>query len=77
VTDTCPFCGKPVDPDGATTHRAITGWEAPRHDGGANAIRLRETTGDFAHAACVRLASTDRKLGVTPGQQSLLEGSQT
>lgn len=73
----CAFCGKRVDPDARSTHRRVVGWEEKRRDGGANAIHLRETTGDYAHGSCVSLATTNRRLHVLPGQQSLLEGSQS
>jgi len=64
----CFFCKGIVDPDERSTYRSVKGWEGKRKRGGANAITLREETGEYAHAACISLQRSDRRQHVIPGQ---------
>lgn len=49
----CAFCGDPVNPRMAGTHREVTGWEELRTGGGANKIVVRAETGQWAHRSCI------------------------
>lgn len=49
---TCVLCGKEI-PSLANAYRRVTGFERQRHQGGTNAIRLRELSDEWAHAFCI------------------------
>lgn len=63
----CALCGDPIDAP-LSAYRKITGFIRHRDQGGANAIRLREDTSEFAHVTCVDLAAS----GIAPSQTRLL-----
>jgi hypothetical protein len=48
----CPFCHAPIEP-GERVYHEVLGWETERKQGGTNAIRLRQRTGQRAHWRCV------------------------
>ena len=50
----CDLCHKRI-PDGEPRYHQEIGWTKPRDGGGTNSLRLRESTGKFAHVACVQL----------------------
>jgi hypothetical protein len=58
----CVVCGESVNVRQMGAHRAVTGWEELRGDGGANKIVLRKETGRWAHRGCI---------SEVPGQESL------
>jgi hypothetical protein len=69
----CTFCGQAVD-SVMTAAWPVTGWEAERGAGGANAIiaRQRVLDGRIAHVTCVKVAATQARRGIAPTQGSLL-----
>lgn len=51
----CTVCGRPVPITAKTGWlREVRGWEAPRRQGGTNALASRDLTGRFAHDLCIR-----------------------
>lgn len=64
----CTFCARPIDPDRAATYRRIRGWEKRRSGGGANAITLREETGEYAHTSCITLELSQKRQHIHAGQ---------
>lgn len=46
----CFFCGKDLNPHDIGTVKQITGWDTSR----ALQLALRESTGEYAHAACLK-----------------------
>lgn len=63
----CVECGEEVNPRSRSSCREVRGWEKLRAQGGANAIRLREETGRWAHGWCVDVMA----LGVGSQQEAL------
>lgn len=63
----CVLCGQPIERP-LDAYRKIFGFVRKRDSGGANAIRLREDTHDFAHVTCVDMAAS----GIAPSQDRLL-----
>ena len=61
----CKLCEKPIVSP-ATAYIQVTGWVRPRAQGGANAIALKEVTGELAHASCIEVAKVE-----IPGQLSI------
>jgi hypothetical protein len=68
----CVFCSEPVR-DMETAAWPVTGWEAERYGGGANAIigRTRVEDGRIAHATCAKRGAQLTRRGIAPGQESL------
>lgn len=66
----CVVCNRPID--AATSerdlYREVTGLTKHRQAGGDNAIRLRRTTGRFAHSGCVALTTA----GIDTDQTTLV-----
>lgn len=52
----CHFCGEIVDDRLKGTMLRVTGWAENRDQGGTNALRIRQPTGQVAHKACVDAA---------------------
>ena len=63
----CTFCGGPINP--AVDYQKVTGFERHRHQGGTNAIRLREVHQE--EWACVACVNREAK-GVSAQQQVLV-----
>jgi recombinational DNA repair protein (RecF pathway) len=67
----CAFCGRPVDPNGYSVYRKITGWERKAHAEsrrGGSDIVLREPMDELAHGLCV-----DRtRQGVNVNQETVV-----
>ena len=67
MTPFCYFCEKPLEhPE--KEYRRVLGWEAKRHGGGLNGLRLREELEEFACRSCVEMESK----GVSARQGGLL-----
>jgi hypothetical protein len=64
MSETCAFCGGPVNPHDLQTWKQVTGWVGgPRKDG----MTLRLDSGQYAHDHCVRKARD----GQSPDQGDL------
>jgi hypothetical protein len=51
----CFFCGDTVDTREHSTFQYVHGWVAPRSQGGANALRLRDPQPRWACSTCIDL----------------------
>jgi hypothetical protein len=66
-------CNDLVDPQKVGNYRKVEGWEKVRAGGGANAIILRKETGDLLCGGCGERRKLHSRMGIQPGQDSLLE----
>lgn len=71
----CEFCGETIE-SGVPYLYAVSGWEEPREQGGANVIHLRHRLGPVACKSCVQ-AAKPRQQERRRAEQPTLDVSKT